>query len=442
MSEHTGVGSGVQPTRSVHFRAMGDVDKLQEADEAAAQRAEAKQSKRRERARAELREEPQRPGLATRARVTRSISIEQVHPGDNIRTDLPEVQELALSIREVGLLTPLLVRPWNPDPDADGELPKDADGSLDHFRLVAGHRRHAALRALVEAEVEGFDEAACEVREGLTEAEVYALMLTENVQRVPLEPLQAARAIRLLLDLNEGMDLATLARSLGLRPAWASTHVKLLELPQDVQDRLEAGDLSLTIADLLRRGQSTGRIDEQQASDLAKQVAKGEISAAQVKREAGPPPKPNSPAPRTVPTDADGNPIEQPDSADGTWQDMSEAAARGGDIQRPATPLSGSRENPYVNGEPIAPAAKRVEKDDVARTQANPPVVPWEDRLDAYLLGRALREWAPDEYLDDLGIDRVQTDAYAMMLGFEERIAAIRHVSAMLMDLEAAAAPA
>ena len=421
---------------------MGDVDKLQEADEAAAQRAEAKAERRREKARTELREQPQRPGLATRARSTRTLSIEHVHPGDNIRTDLPEVQELALSIREVGLLTPLLVRPWNDDATADGSLPQDADPGADHFRLVAGHRRHAALRALVEAGVDGFDQAACEVREGLTEAEVYALMLTENVQRVPLEPLQAARALRLLLDLNEGMDLGTLARSLGLRPAWATTHVKLLELPQDVQDRLEAGDLSLTIADLLRRGQSTGRIDGDTASQLAKQVAKGEISASQVKREAGPAPKPNTQEPKTVPTGPDGRPLEQPTGDSETWQEMSEAAARGGDLQRPATPLSGPRENPYVNGEPIAPAAKQVTRDEVARTQANPPVVPWEDRLDAYLLGRALREWAPDEYLDDLGIDRVQTDAYAMMLGFEERIAAIRHVSAMLLELEAAGSPA
>ena len=73
---------------------------------------------------------------------------------------------------------------------------------------------------------------------------------------------------------------------------------------------------------------------------------------------------------------------------------------------------------------------------------AKAPVIPWEDRLDAYLLGRALREWAPDEYLDDLGIDRVQAETYAMMLGFEERIAAIRHVSATLMELDASLSPA
>jgi ParB family chromosome partitioning protein len=420
---------------------MGDVDDLQVAEEKAAQRAEAKAAKQREKRATELREAPQRPHLALRTRITRAIPIAQVHPGDNIRLDLPEIQELALSIREVGLLTPLLVRPW--DTESDGALPKEADAELDQYRLVAGHRRHAALTALVDAEIEGFEEAACEVREGLSEAEAYALMLTENVQRVPLEPVQAARALRLLLDLNEGMDAATLARSLGLRPKWATKHLKLLDLPQEVQDRLEAGDLSVTIADLLRTGQSTGRINEEQVKEIARKVASGEISSAQAKAVAGPPPKPNTQAPKTVRLDEDGNPIE--DEQDSTWTDLSHAAVSG-EFARPATPLSGSSENPYARGEVIerqpglkpAEAAKAVSGPKPAKA----PVIPWEDRLDAYLLGRALREWATDEYLDDLGIDRVQAETYAMMLGFEERIQAIRHVSAFLMDREANAVPA
>lgn len=410
---------------------MGDVDKLQVAEEAAAQRAEATAEREREARREELRTSPMR-GTALRVRQPRSIALSQIHPGDNIRLDLPEIQELALSIREVGLLTPLLVRPW--DTETDGALPAGVDTAVDQYRLVAGHRRHAALGALVDAGLDDHAVAPCEVREGLSEAEAYALMLTENVQRVPLEPVQAARALRLLLDLNEGMDAATLARSLGLRPAWATLHLKLLDLPQEIQDRLEAGDLSVTIADLLRRGQSTGRIDEAKAKDLAKQVASGEITTAQVRAEAGPPPKPNTQAPKTV-TAGD----------DGTWQAMSDSAARGGDpLARPATPLTPS-ENPYARGEALEPVPVNREAAAKAReataTPSSAPIIPWEDRLDAYLLGRALREWADDDYLDALGIDRVQSDAYAMMLGFEERIAAIRHVSATLMEQDAQFVP-
>src|SRR5690606_34201175 len=160
---------------------MSDVDDLQIAEEKAAQRAEAKAAKQREQRAKELRQTPQRPGLATRPRVTSSLALGQIHPGENIRLDLPEIQELALSIREVGLLTPLLVRPWDTDPAADGALPAEADDAAEQYRLVAGHRRHAALTALLDAGLEEFAHAPCEVREGLSEAEAYALMLTENV---------------------------------------------------------------------------------------------------------------------------------------------------------------------------------------------------------------------------------------------------------------------
>lgn len=417
---------------------MGDVDKLQVAEEAAAQRAEEAEAQQRERRMQELRETPLRPGLAARSRTGRGIPLAAVHPGDNIRLDLPEIQELALSIREMGLLTPLIVRPWDVQPGGDGELPREADPALDHYRLVAGHRRHAALTALVEAGLDEFGEVPCEVREGLTVAEAYALMLTENVQRVPLEPIQAARALRLLLDLNEGMDAATLARSLGLRPAWTTTHLKLLDLPQEVQDRVESGDLSVTIADLLRRGRSTGRIDEDTAKELARKVASGEITSAEVRQQAGPPPRPSTPAPRTVLAGAEAA-VGGPGTS-ASWQALSDAAVRGRDVPRPPTPLSAEqRQNPYATGDSTTPTPSTTATPGGDGTRGrSEPVIPYEDRLDAYLLGRALREWADEDYLDELGIDRVQAETYATMLGFEERVAAIRQLSATLMERDAA----
>ncbi|MCW2955345.1 MAG: ParB domain protein nuclease [Thermoleophilia bacterium] len=408
---------------------MSDVDKVQIAEEAAAQRAQEAAEKTRQKGVDRLRREPYR-ATATKQRAPRLLPIEQIHPGDNIRLDLPEIQELARSIREVGLLTPLLVRPWDTDAEADGKLPAGVDPELEHFRLVAGHRRHAALLALVDADIRHFETAACEIREGLSEAEAYALMLTENVQRVALEPVQAARALRLLLDLNSELDAATLAKSLGLKPAWAQTHLKLLDLPQEVIDRIEAGDLSVTIADLLRRGESAGRIDKGRMIDIAEKIATGEITTAQAKQEVAPPK--NTQAPRTVTMGPDGKAIDPRDlEANGSWsasapmQDASGAA-----IMRPATPLSGSNES----GEAGVLMARSNGPVDMTKA---PQSIPYEDRLDAYLLGRALREWATDDYLDNLGIDRVQCEAYALALGFEERIQAIRRISSMLMDAEA-----
>lgn len=410
---------------------MSDVDKVQIAEEAAAQREQEAVAKKRESRANALRREPHR-ATATKQRAPRMLPIEQIHPGDNIRLDLPEIQELARSIREVGLLTPLLVRPWDTTPEADGKLPIGVDPDLEHFRLVAGHRRHAALLALVDADIRHFETAACEIREGLSEAEAYALMLTENIQRVALEPVQAARALRLLLDLNQDLDAGTLAKSLGLKPAWAQTHLKLLDLPQEVIDRIEAGDLSVTIADLLRKGETAGRIDRDGMIDIAEKIASGEITTAEARKQVGPPPKPNTQAPKTVSMGPDGKAIDPSDlEANGSWSASAPMHdASGEPIQRPATPLGGSSQ-----GEPGVLMARSNGPVDMSSA---PAPVAYEDRLDAYLLGRALREWATDDYLDNIGIDRVQCEAYALALGFEERIQAIRRISSKLMDAETA----
>jgi ParB family chromosome partitioning protein len=410
---------------------MGDVDELQIAEEKAAQRAEEAAEKQVQKRQDALRREPLRATALTTRREPQAIALTQIHPGENIRLDLPEISELARSIREVGLLTPLLVRPWNEDASADGPLPADADG--DQYRLIAGHRRHAALTALTEAGVNGFDEAPCEIRAGLTEAEMYALMLTENVQRVALEPIQAARALRLLLDLNEGMDAATLARSLGLKPAWTQTHLKLLDLPQEVQDRIEAGDLSVTIADLLRRGQSKGRIDEEKVKEIAQKVASGEITSAQAKAAVAPPK--NTQAPKTVSAHEQDMKSDDPREQ---WKSLGPVGvdADGAPLVRPATPLTG--DGPAL---PRVPSDRPAAATGAAALESSGPAaveLPLEQRLDAYLLGRALREWADDDYLDRLGIDRVQVESWAHALDFEERIGAIRRLSYTLMQQDGA----
>lgn len=423
---------------------MSDVDKLQIAEEAAAQRAEDKQRKQREKRHAALREEPVRL-TARKGSTTSMLALDQVHPGDNIRLDLPEIDELARSIRELGLLTPMLVRPWHTDADKDGPLPNGADAGRDQYKLIAGHRRHAALGALVDAGVEGYEHVPCEVHADLSVAEAYAMMLTENVQRVPLEPIQAARALRLLLDLNDQMDAATLARSLGMRPAWVQTHLKLLDLPQDVQDRIEAGDLSVTIADLLRRGQSTGRINEEKMVELAQKVANGEITTAQAKAEAGPPPKPHTEAPKTVKMGPDGRPMADAEPA--AWKNTEPRTIRdadGGRIERPATPLSTGTSSPPPAPMPADTVfAESAKATAIAAASSDPiPELPMEEQLDVYLLGRALTEWASDDYLEELGIDRVQCEAYADALDFDERIGAIRHLSYVLMQADRALVPA
>lgn len=242
------------------------VDNFQEGEEAVAQLHAARAEKERERLAAELAAEPEYD-TATKDRIRQVVRVDRIAADRNIRPDLPEIHDLALSIRQRGLLTPPLVRR---KPDGDGE-----------FLLVAGHRRHAAILAL------GWETTPVDEIVDIDEDEAFEIQLLENVQRVQLEPIQAARGLRLLMKRREGASAAEVARSIGLSPSWVRRHLKLLELPDEVQQRVTDGDLSLTIADLLRRQTDKGTITSKQAIDLAGQVAQGDMTPAEIRATFG-----------------------------------------------------------------------------------------------------------------------------------------------------------
>ncbi|WP_051472190.1 ParB/RepB/Spo0J family partition protein [Patulibacter minatonensis] len=252
------------------------VDDLQKGEEAVAQLHAERAEQERERLAAELAEEPVFD-TASKDRVRQVVRVDRIAADRNIRPDLPEIHELALSIRQRGLLTPPLVRR---KPGGDGE-----------FLLVAGHRRHAALVAL------GWETTPVDEIVDLDEDEAFEIQLLENVQRVQLEPLQAARGLRLLMKRREGASAAEVARSIGLSPSWVRRHLKLLELPDEVQQRVSDGDLSLTIADLLRRQTDKGAITSKQAIDYAGAVAQGDMTPAEIRETFGETRGPKAPAP-------------------------------------------------------------------------------------------------------------------------------------------------
>jgi ParB/RepB/Spo0J family partition protein len=252
------------------------VDELQNGEEAVAQLHAERAEKERDRLAAELAAEPEFP-TAEKDRVRRVVRVDRIAADRNIRPDLPEIHDLALSIRQRGLLTPPLVR--------------RRPGSDEEYLLVAGHRRHAAIAAL------GWEETPVDEIVDLDEDEAFEIQLLENVQRVQLEPMQAARGLRLLMKRRDGATAAQVARSIGLSPTWVRRHLKLLELPDEVQQRVADGDLSLTIADLLRRQTDKGIITSRQAIDLAGQVAQGDMTPAEIRRTFGETPGPKAPAP-------------------------------------------------------------------------------------------------------------------------------------------------
>ena len=163
------------------------------------------------------------PGPAQRQNDVRMLPLESLvsnpkQPRKNFAPDA--LEELAASIRSQGLVQPLLVR-------------QIADAS---YEIVAGERRWRA------AKLAGLAEIPVLVRQ-LSDMEVMAAALIENLQREDLNPLEAARAMA-SLRAQFGLSQDALATTLGKsRPAIANA-LRLLNLNTEAQEALEKGHIS------------------------------------------------------------------------------------------------------------------------------------------------------------------------------------------------------
>ncbi|MGH9164561.1 MAG: ParB/RepB/Spo0J family partition protein [Acidimicrobiales bacterium] len=157
------------------------------------------------------------------------IPVDALEPDpNNIRKSVGDITELARSIAAVGVIEPCLVKPIEGDPC--------------RFRLVAGHRRHAAA---VEA---GVAELPCLVRE-FSEAEVVETQLVENLQRSGLSVLEEAGAYLRLCGL--GYSARRLAKRVGRPERHVRERLALLELPESAQAAVEEGTVTLADARVL-----------------------------------------------------------------------------------------------------------------------------------------------------------------------------------------------
>jgi ParB family chromosome partitioning protein len=153
--------------------------------------------------------------------VTELLPIDKLRPApDNPRRDIGDVSELAASITTQGLLQPLLVTPL--------------DGG--DYLVVAGHRRLAASK------VAGLTDLECSVRE-LDDVARNEAMLTENVNRCALSALEEAAAYERLVSL--GVSQRQIASRIGCSQGHVSKRLALLGLPEEVQEDVDAGGITL-----------------------------------------------------------------------------------------------------------------------------------------------------------------------------------------------------
>lgn len=144
------------------------------------------------------------------------IPIDQIDPNPyQPRTDIPEesLEELTLSIEAHGILQPLIVRKTD-----------------DRYQLVAGERRwRAAQRA-------GLRSVPCTVH-GLSDAQALQVALIENLQREDIDPIEAARAYRVLIETFH-LTQAEIAAQVGKSRAAIANCLRLLNLPDVVQESI------------------------------------------------------------------------------------------------------------------------------------------------------------------------------------------------------------
>ena len=186
--------------------------------------------------------------------------------------DEAELEELADSIRQQGIIQPILAE------DA-------GDGT---YTIIAGERRTRAAR------IAGLTEVPVIIRK-YSEEKRMVVALIENIQRANLNPIEEAAAYRQLMEL-ENLSQEEAAAKVGKNRATVANALRLLKLPPDMQDSIRKGDLSagharavlslpdpraqeLLFREVLKKGLSV-REAEKRAAALGNQNKKSEKAAA------------------------------------------------------------------------------------------------------------------------------------------------------------------
>jgi ParB family transcriptional regulator, chromosome partitioning protein len=166
-----------------------------------------------------------------------------------------DIESLAQSLKEKGVLQPIMVRPRG-----------------EEFEIVAGERRwRAAQRA-------GLHQVPVIIRE-LEDREALEIAIIENVQRSDLNPLEEARAYKMLMDQYDYTQ-QQLAQSIGKSRSHIANTIRLMQLPGTVLTHIEGGTLSAGHARTLVATDNPAQLAEQiiklglsvrQAEDLTRQ---------------------------------------------------------------------------------------------------------------------------------------------------------------------------
>jgi ParB family chromosome partitioning protein len=171
--------------------------------------------------------------------------------------DPEQLELLSASLKARGQLQPIRVR-W--------------DEAADRYIVVVGERRYrASLLA-------GLETISCVVASGDPTAEdLLEDQLVENALRVDLRPVEQARAYRILME-AKGLTQRELAERLHISPATVARQVLLLDLPSEIQQRVDAGSIAANTAYELTKIE-----DPAEQAELGRQAAAGQLTRDELK---------------------------------------------------------------------------------------------------------------------------------------------------------------
>jgi len=168
-------------------------------------------------------------------------------------TNSPELVNLKSSIREHGLLQPIIIRP------------------LDHgFEIVAGHRRFTACRSLRWRFIPS------KIRD-LSDKQAYEIQLTENIQRKSMAPIEEAEAYQKYVNEYGWGGVSELGKKIGKSEEYVSHRMQLLKLPDDVREKIVQNDLNVSQALELTN------IDASLKSEFVDEIVNNKLTVKQIR---------------------------------------------------------------------------------------------------------------------------------------------------------------
>ena len=202
---------------------------------------------------------PEKISVSTNRGALRMVPLDQIRPNPEqprLRFNAAELENLASSIAEHGVITPLLVR----------------SAENGGYILIAGERR---LRA---SGLAGLDEVPVWVHDQVTSRQQLLLALVENIQREDLDPLETAVAYQRLIE-EFSLTQAQVAKRVGKDRTTVANALRLLKLPDYVVEELRAGIISAGHAKAL-----LSLTDDNRMRKALSEVVKKELSVRATER--------------------------------------------------------------------------------------------------------------------------------------------------------------